>query len=287
MKMRFVFLEDGGRLFQMSAMAPEAFWSAALKKMEPMLASLELRQVAGSIVPLFPGRPAPASVSSPESAMLSVVEAKLPEATSETPAPAALPTAVMTPAEFLAMALAEDTALLDPELPMNVNLRDRGAGLVPRIHEADPGTRAVLLGVGALAGFLRVPFGWHVIDDGRRTLVFDAGGRIQVSLSQRGSNGVAPSAHARQLLEPYLERQPDLPKIEATLDQISAAGLRGVDVDGVCLDQYFLIRDLGRPDSHLVARVTATAEDAKRALDLAGDLLATFRPAETISMSRT
>ena len=130
---------------------------------------------------------------------------------------------------------------------------------------------------------VQTQFGWHVIDDGRRTLVFDADGRIQVSLSQRGSNGATPSAHARQLLEQYLERQPDLPKIEATLDQISAAGLRGVDVDGVCLDQYFLIRDLGRPDSHLVARVTATAEDARRALDLAGDLLATFRPAETLN----
>jgi hypothetical protein len=53
MRMRFVLLEDGGRLFQMSAMAPDPFWAAAIEKMTPMLESLELRESRGTSVPLI------------------------------------------------------------------------------------------------------------------------------------------------------------------------------------------------------------------------------------------
>ena len=37
-----------------------------------------------------------------------------------------------------------------------------------------------------------------------------------------------------------------------------------------------MVRDIGREGLYLVARVTASAEDAKRALDLAGDIVASF-----------
>jgi hypothetical protein len=63
MKMRFILLEDGGRIFQVTAMAPEAFWSSALEKFTPMLASFELREARGTKVPLRPGTPAPAAAT--------------------------------------------------------------------------------------------------------------------------------------------------------------------------------------------------------------------------------
>lgn len=56
MKMRLVLLEDGARLFQITAMAPEASWPAAERRFRPMLESFEIDEVHGPTVPLFPDR---------------------------------------------------------------------------------------------------------------------------------------------------------------------------------------------------------------------------------------
>ena len=276
MRMRFVLLEDGGRIFQMSAMAPDALWSAVIEKMTPMLASFELRESRGTQVQLLPGVPLP----TPPTENISPESLPTEAASAASPAPAAEPSATMTPEEFIALALAEDAASLDPEHPVNANLRNRGVGFVPRIVSTDAETRCAVLAASAVEGFLRVPFGWHVNDDGRRTLVFDAGGRIQISLNQRAHEGASEAECARHLIQPHLENEPGLPHIEHSMGGIAAAGVRGVNVEGAVLDQFFLVRDLGREGRHLVARVTATAEDMKRALDLAGDIMATFRKAE-------
>lgn len=275
MKMRFVLLEDGGRLFQMAAMAPDPFWSAALQKMSPMLASFELREMRGTKVPLLPGSPPPeppATEPTPTASQSTPVTTEPPPAA---PTPTE-PTAVLKPAELIALALADDAASLDPEHRINANLRDRGAGLVPRVVGTDAATKSARLAAGAVEGFFRVPFGWHVVDDGKRTLIFDADGRIQVNLSQRLHEGASTTEFARQLLQPYLEQQPDLPTIETNLSGIAAAGVRGVTIESAKLDQYFFVRDVGRAGRYLVARVTAVSEDSTRALDLVGDIVATF-----------
>jgi hypothetical protein len=275
MKMRFILLEDGGRLFQMAAMAPEAFWSAAIEKMSPMLASFELREARGTRVSLLPGNPPPQPMATetPSSASEPSDAAAKPPTTAAAPGE---PTALLKPAELIALALAEDTASLDPEHRINVNLRDRGAGLVPRLASTDTATKSVRLAAGAIEGFFRIPFGWHAIDDGKRTLIFDAGGRIQVNLSQRLHEGASTTEFARQLLQQYLEQQPDLPTVEISLSGIAGAGVRGVTIENETLDQYFLVRDVGRDGRYLVARVSATEADSTRALDLAGDIVATF-----------
>lgn len=56
MKARLVLMEDGGRLFQINAMAPEALWPTAEKRFLPMLESFQLDEVRGPTVPLFPDR---------------------------------------------------------------------------------------------------------------------------------------------------------------------------------------------------------------------------------------
>jgi hypothetical protein len=281
-----VLLEDGGRLFQMAAMAPEAFWSAALQKMLPMLASFELREARGTKVPLLPGSPPPplATETSAAASETPSVATETRSSTGETapaatelpPASAAQPTPFLKPEELIALALADDAASLDPEHRINANLRDRGAGLVPRVVSTDSATKSARLAAGAIEGFFRVPFGWHVIDDGKRTLIFDAGGRIQVNVSQRLHENASPAEFARQLLQQYLEQQPDLPTIETNLAGIAAAGVRGVTIENETLDQYFMVRDVGRVRLYIVARVSATKEDSTRALDLAGDIVATF-----------
>ena len=60
---------------------------------------------------------------------------------------------------------------------------------------------------------------------------------------------------------------------------IAGAGVRGANIGGEILDQCFLVRDLGRPGLYLVARVTGTGADTTRAMDMAGDILATFAEA--------
>ena len=149
--------------------------------------------------------------------------------------------------------------------------------------DTDLAAKEAVLGAGAVEGFFRVPFGWHVIDDGRRTLIFDAAGKIQINLSQREHGGASTSEVARHLIEQYLELEPELPYIETTLAGIAAAGVRGANIDGVPLDQMFMVRDLDRAGRYLVARVTSTADDAERALDLAGEIMVTFRAMEGLA----
>jgi hypothetical protein len=279
MKMRFVLFEDGGRLFQMSAMAPEALWSSAIEKLAPMLSSLELREPRGTKVPLKPGAPPPTqkpekSAEAPAPAPVAAKPAD--DAPATPPGKSAAPTARLTTAELIALALAEDASSLDSENQMNVNLRNRGAGLVPRVSKVDKATKSALVAAAAVQGSFRVPFGWHVIDDGKRTLVFDAGGQIQVNLSQRLREGESTRDFARGCLQQYLDLQPDLKQAELELDGIAGAGVRDAKIESETLDQYFLVRDIGRTNLFLVARVTAKSEDATRALNLAGDIMATF-----------
>ncbi|MEQ1690422.1 MAG: hypothetical protein ABMA00_04005 [Gemmatimonas sp.] len=284
MRMRFLLFEDGGRLFQMSAMAPDLLWAAGLQKMSPMLDSFELREVHGTNVPLRPGEAPPVSSSPPDVASETAEAAPAPADVAPTDVAQEEPRAGLTPEEFAALALADDAAALEPEHPVNANLRDRGVGLVPRVVSTDIALKAAVLAAGAVEGFFRVPLGWHVIDDGRRTLIFDAGGKIQINLSQREHEGASVGEHAHQLIQQYLEVEPDLPFIESSLAGVAAAGVRGANIDGVPLDQVFLVRDMGRTGRHLVARVTAASEDASRALDLAGDIMVTFGTPEGLAL---
>lgn len=274
MSMRLVLFEDGGRLFQMSAMAPEPLWEGVIPKMAPMLASFELREVHGTKVALFPGQPAPVSKTAEKAAATQPAAESQPLPTAA--APTTAPTAKMTPEEMAAIALADDASSLDPEHRINANLRDRGVGLVPRVAAVDLAGKFATIAAGAVQGFFRVPLGWHVIDDGKRTLVFDAGGKIQVNLSQRLHEGASPMDFARGCLDQYLAGQPDLPIATNEIEGIAGAGVRGAKIDGAILDQFFLVRHVGREGLHLVARVTAESADIKRALDLAGDIMTTF-----------
>jgi len=275
----FAFLEDGGRLFNLSLTAPELLADAVRDAWFAMLQSFTLESPKGSRF---------GTGSTDAATTAAAVQPSDSTAPSDAPAPAAAglpadtepsdlePTALMTSAEIAGVALAADASTLDPEHPLNVRLRNNGAGLVPRVASVDLAEKSARVGAGAVQGFFRVPLGWHVIDDGKRTLVFDAANRIQVSLSQRLHEGAGTTDFARQLLQPYLEEQPGLPTIEATLSGIACAGVRGVTVGQETLDQVFFVRDIEREGLYLVARISATEEDSKRALDLAGDIVATF-----------
>lgn len=272
---RFAFLEDGGRLLNLTLTAPEMFADGMRAAWFAMLQSFKLESPRGSrfasdgtVAASAPS--APAASSSPAGAAAAAPSAE--------PGAANEPTPFLTPDELIAIALADDTSSLDPELEFNANLRNRGVGFTPRIARVDAASKSVIVGAGAVEGFFRVPFGWHVIDDGKRALVFDAAGNIQVNLSLRRHEGASTTEYAEQLLVQYLEQQPDLPTIRHVLSGIAVSAVRGVRIGDETLDQYFLVRDIGRAAEglYLVVKVSATAEHCSRAMDLAGDITATF-----------
>lgn len=290
LRMRFVLFEDDGRLFQLCGMAPEPLWASAVEKLAPMLASFELREPRGARTPLRPGQAAPAATALGEqTGTAPTPEENAPEPPEAAPADSTTPvepptqTARLTAEELAALALAEDASTLDADHPTNVNLLYRGAGFVPRVLAVDLPGKSAKVGAGAVEGFFRLPLGWHVVDDGKRALIFDAGGRIQVSLNQRWREELSPRDFAGSCVQQYLDRQPGLDVASIELDGIFGAGVRGADIEGETLDQYFLVRDLGRPRTFLVARVTAKAEDATPALNLAGDILATFEAPDVVA----
>ena len=93
-----------------------------------------------------------------------------------------------------AHAFASDTSTFDPENPVNANLRDRGVGLVPNVvttHEAD---RRASVMAGAVDAQIDIPFGWHVIDDSKRTLVFGATNQVRIRLNLISRDGLGNKA---------------------------------------------------------------------------------------------
>lgn len=82
---------------------------------------------------------------------------------------------------YRAFALAEDAGSFDQEHPINAGFRDSGIGLVPMLSAVDPDAKYGAFACGSIMAHLSIPFGWHVYDDGRCTLVFDPAGRTQLS----------------------------------------------------------------------------------------------------------
>lgn len=259
MRMRTALLEDGKRLLNVSIMAPDAIWPSVEPTLQLALSSFRLAEPRGTSTPLMRRDVKPAA---PESA----VPTPAAPAASPTSAPIAAPES--PPVAPAVLALADDTASLDPELPFNVRLRDSGAGLTLRVLETHPAEKYVVVGAGALAATFKLPLGWHGVDDGRRTLVFDAGGKIQISLNLRRDDG-----DARALLAQILaQAREDQPGIDPLLVDF-AADLPGLvlrnyrDGDDV-LVQGFLVKHLRDDGLAHVARVTAAPDEMSRAMNL-------------------
>ncbi|MEO7651667.1 MAG: hypothetical protein ABIZ80_14470 [Bryobacteraceae bacterium] len=139
---------------------------------------------------------------SPETAAEEDSDARTDEANAAagTPEPASSPEAVspqaaspedrqFTEPDFAYYAKADEPNTLDPEHPINARLRDQGVGFVPNVLETDQEAKTAKLGAGALGAMIRVAFGWHVIDDGRQTLVLDPAGKIQIHLNVMRKDG--------------------------------------------------------------------------------------------------
>jgi hypothetical protein len=270
MRMRTALLEDGKRFLNISVMAPDAIWKSVEETLHMTMTSFRLAEPRGTTTPLTREEASRAAKSIP---------AKM---KSRPPAPKADETpagAESTPAPAAELALADDTSTFDPEHPFNVRLRNNGAGLTPRLLEVNAAEKSAVIGAGAIVATFRLPFGWHVVDDGRRTLVFDAAGKIQISLNLRRDDGDS-RAMLEQILAQTREEQPEIDPlfVNFTADLPGLVLRNYRDGDDV-LVQAFVVRTLRDDGLSHVARVTAAPDDMSRAMNLAEIILRSLGPA--------
>jgi hypothetical protein len=192
---------------------------------------------------------------------------------------AAKPAAESAPTPPAELALADDAGTLDPEHAMNVRLRQGGAGLTPRVLETNQEQKYAVVGAGALVASFRIPFGWHAMDDGKRTLVFDADGKIQINLNLRRADG----NHRAMLEQIMAQARKEQPQVKPELVDFSP------DFPGLILNNYrdgddvlvqaFVVKQVRDDGLAHVARVTAAPADMTRAMNLAEVILRSLDPA--------
>jgi hypothetical protein len=155
---------------------------------------------------------------------------------------------------------------------VNRRLRDNGVGLVPRVVAVDATHQCATVACGAVYAQLTVPLGWHVIDDGRRVLVFEPAGDVQVHLDlltceDSGASGLLDQVEA-QARRDY--PAPEFMRLRS--GPVLALGVRHIADGDQALEQYHLLVDGPDGERVLRARVTATPPRAAAAAHM-GELI--------------
>lgn len=268
---RFAFLEDGGRLLNLTLTAPELLSDAVRDAWFGMLRSFRLETPRGSRFKLEPHPDDTPAAQIPD-----------PWENKKAPEPESKPIADLDPLEekrpkgnpatkcsFNDFALENDTTSLDPETSINANLRDRGVGLVPHVVAADDNARRASVAAGAIMAQFDVPYGWHVIDDGKRSLVFEPGGKVQINLNlipREGRN----NDELLDAIETETRAEYPAPEfVRVREGKIHALGVRNIQDGAQPLHQYHMLYPFRDDSIVLRARVTATPEEASDACNLA------------------
>lgn len=274
MRVRMLLWEDGGRMINISCMAPEPLWATFAPVFRRMLASFALTAPRGATVAL-------ASADAPLAASTLAAPAAAPAA----PAPGPLPLPgedVALPGDEVpaaAVALAADMRSFEPTHEHNVRLEHRGAGRVPDVLDYHDQERWATLAPPTLGATLRVPFGWHVVDDGKRTLVLDADGHSQVDLALLRRDGRSDDAVLAGALADLQRQHPGLQSEASSLAAMPCRLVRGLSLGGKPVAQAWLLRPA--PDGRVLrVRATASPDHFGRACDLVAVLLRDLRFAD-------
>lgn len=279
LRARLSMFVDGDRLVHVNCMAPAGLWPALTDTFAHLMQSFALQQPKGTAVPLAEaGRQLPPS-SFVRAGTTDSTAATVPPLTSPANEPAAplaaegplgLPEA--EPVAAAAVALADTMLSFEAEHPLNARLRDSGVGLVPNVLDYHEQERWATLAAGAIRATLRVPFGWHVIDDGRRTLVFDAGGHTQVNLQLTRRDGQSDEQILAGKVDELQREWPAMEHLRTEVLGMASLCVRGGSIDGKPIEQAYLLRSA--PDGLVLqTRVTSSPERFAQACDLAEVLL--------------
>lgn len=262
MVVRFAFIEDGARLINITLTAPELLADAVREAWFAGIASFALETTKGSRFTEENVKPARSSPVDPDiEAHKAATEAEAPEqvtAKGEGENP-----------RFADFAFADTPASLDQEAKVNANLRDRGIGLVPRVIATDDAAKVATLGAGAIVSQMQVPYGWYVLDDGKRTQVLDPNDEVQISLNlmrmaATGYDGLLDELEA-QVRSDY----PDPQCMRFVNDGIHGLGVRNITAGNEPVEQYHLLHPHSTDRMVLRARVTTSVERRTGACNLA------------------
>ncbi len=274
-EVRFAFFEDGGRFVHIGLFAPESISSPLESVWKTALQSFVLANPKGQTVPAGPGLGiVPERLPEPEPA-----EPSIPEPVPTVPAPSALAEAnapsplQFTPADFGYFAKSDDLATLDPEHPVNARLRDKGIGFVPNMLASDLQAKTAKLGAGAIQAVIQVALGWHVNDDGRRTLLLDPEGNIQISLHILTKEGRSVDQILDDVQAEAEQSHPNPEFVRFEAGGMSALGVRNIVVNDEPIDQVHLLAPWSHDSAVLRARVTADPASTGFALDYAALIL--------------
>jgi hypothetical protein len=274
-----VFVEDGQRLYNITAMAPEQLFGSVLHLFAQMLMSFEITDKKRPTATLS-GEPEPV----PEPITHPKPDVEIPKMVDDGPWPSTnphpLPATSERPTQASDVALSDDASSFDPAHPMNAQLRDKGVGFVPNILTISHGEKFAIVAAGAIMHQFQVPFGWHVIDDGRRTLIFDAGGRMQINLSLRGAQPGQEQEVLEDILIEIREASPNIEHMMITLGGWKTLALRNVIVDGEPLQQAYIATPVHIEDLLLITRVTANDQNITLALNAAEVILRSLQQPE-------
>ncbi len=279
MLVRFAFLEDGNRLLNLTLTAPELFADSVRDAWFAMLRSFTLETPRGSRFPIEVDATPAAQIPEPwlesnsaERAETDVVrdsdagQPLIPVQDIEMPIPANLPPKKCKLYDY---ALSDDSISLDEDHEINVNLRNRGAGFIPNIAGLSEEARRATLAAGSIMAQFDVPYGWHVIDDGKRTLIFEPSGKVQINLNLIPREGRGNAA-ILDVLEAEMRRAYPHPEfVRAQQGRIQALGARNIADGSQPLEQYHMLYPFRDDSMVLRARVTATPDQATDACNLA------------------
>jgi hypothetical protein len=258
LEVRFAFFEDGGRLVHLGLLAPEAISAPLEEVWRSALDSFLLAGPRGPSVPMGPGMGiARESAPAPETGMAAAAGT---EATPETPEPEPSEPPQFTDSDLGHYAKSGDLSTLDPEHPINARLRDQGVGFVPNLLDSDPQARTARLGAGAIQAMIQVALGWHVIDDGRRTMILDPDGRIQINLSLIPTEGQSIDGILDSIQEQTVRDYPDPEFLRLQDEGIWALAVRNILVDDEPVEQIHMLTKWADDSAMLRARVTADPE---------------------------
>lgn len=262
---RFAFFEDGGRLVYLGLLAPEAISAPLDAVWRTAIETFVLERPQGQTVPVGPGlgiSPERAAAPEPE-----------PTPAPEAAAPVVPAAPQFTEADLGYYAKSGNLDTLDPEHPINARLRDQGVGFTPNLLESDLEARTARIGAGAMQSVIRVALGWHVIDDGRRTLLLDPAGKIQIHLHVIATEGRSADQILDSIEVEAMQSYPN-PECRRFEDQgIWALMVRNILVNNEPVEQVHLLTRWMKDSAMLRARVTSDPESTRFAVNYACHIL--------------
>jgi hypothetical protein len=176
-------------------------------------------------------------------------------------------------------ALAIDGKSLDPNHKVNRYLSEtRKSGSLPQVIHLNVEDRWASVELPAVSATIKIPLGWHVLDDGSRALIFDADGIVQFNFTLVAAEGRDVDGLIAETRRQVAANKPNLQTLVEDLGEMKLLAVADLVIEGQTVDVCWLYsKSPIEPDLYLQVRVTAPADHMTRAMDLFELLMTEFR----------